>query len=200
MTHKPELTRQRDKKVAVSPFAPLNCYARFWQMSHRADKQALPLADAHYSRQKPGTPQFVKPGACIVLLSQADALWVTSAPLKQYVKHAWAGAWECSMFRNESENLSSELIIEAVGITRQIYKEPPPLGMITFVDPRKVTGFFVRTKHGRELRWGYSFWQAGFEFCGWTKGGLYALRLKPERMPPPIQPRNWQPSLFSERA
>src|SRR5690242_7545534 len=50
-----------------------------WYLSHRADPRAVPLADRHYNRQKPGTPQFVPPGRCLVLLTaDAGALWVTS--------------------------------------------------------------------------------------------------------------------------
>jgi len=155
-----------------------------WRLSHRADPPARRIADRHYSRQKVGARQFVKPGSCLVLLTDS-ALWVTSAPVAAYVRHAWAGAWECSTFRNEGGELSSELIREAVAATRWHYGEPPPLGMVTFVDPRRVPGFVVRTPEGRELRWGYSFWRAGFRFCGWTKGGLYALRMPPEAMPEP---------------
>jgi hypothetical protein len=145
------------------------------------------MADAHYSRQKPGTPQFVKPGSCLVLKAK-NALWVTSAPIAIYVKHAWAGTWECSMFRNEGASVGSDLIREAVAATRFYYGEPPALGMVTFVDPAKVAGFFVRG----ELRWGYSFWKAGFRHCGWTQGGLYAMQLRPENMPAPSVPFDGQ--------
>ena len=90
-----------------------------WILSHRADPLILPLADRHYSRQKPGTPQFVPPGRCLVLRAEeADAAWVTSWPFAEYVRHAWAGAWMCSFFRNESPHLSSELVREAVAATR----------------------------------------------------------------------------------
>jgi hypothetical protein len=166
-----------------------------WSLSHRADPKALPLADRHYSRQKVGSAQFVKPGSCLVLLTES-ALWVTSAPIAAYVRHAWAGAWECSTFRNEGAGLGSELIRSAVSVTRWRYGAPPPLGMVTFVDPRRVAGFFVRTREGVALRWGYSFWKAGFTFCGWTKGGLYALRMPPEAMPEPAPPLRAQGSLF----
>lgn len=160
-----------------------------WELSHRADARALPIADRHYNRQKPGTPQFVPPGRCIVLLNRsANAVWVTSWPFAEYVKHEWAGAWMCTSFRNEGADLSSDLITEAVAITRSQYGEPPELGMVTFVDPRIVPGFIVRTKDGPEMRWGYSYWKAGFEYCGWTKGLLYALRLKPEKMPQAQKP------------
>lgn len=148
-----------------------------WTLSHRADPRALPIADRHYNRQKVGSPQFVPPGRCIVLLTEnADALWVTSWPFAEYVKHAWAGAWVCSCFRNESSTLSSQLIKEAVAITRGIYGEPPELGMITFVNADKVR---------RKRDPGRCFKKAGFEHVGKTKGGLVALQMKPEQMPDP---------------
>lgn len=150
----------------------------YWRLSHRFDPRALPMADAHYNRQKPGTPQFVPPGRCIVLLAEnADALWVSSWPFAEFVKHAWAGAWVCTMFRNESSVLSSTLITEAVAITRGIWGKPPSLGMVTFVD---------RTKVRKKRDWGRCYRRAGFEPCGFTKGGLVALSLNPERMPEPM--------------
>lgn len=169
-----------------------------WRLSHRADRNALPIADRHYNRQKPGTPQFVPPGRCVVLLNQKqNAVWVTSWPFAEYVKHEWPGAWICSSFRNEGGDLSSELIRQAVAVTRYVYREPPPLGMVTFVDPRKVKGFIVRTKEGSELRWGYSYWKAGFKFCGWTKGRLYALQLLPDSMPDAAKPDSAQMDLVA---
>lgn len=166
-----------------------------WQLSHRAAPKGREIADRHYSRQKVGSPQFVKPGSCLVLLTDS-ALWVSSAPYQRFVKHAWAGAWECSTFRNEGGERGSELIREAVAATLHHYGDPPALGMITFIDPRKVAGYFVRTPEGRELRWGYSFRQAGFEFCGWTKGGLYAMQMLPSAMPAPAPARGSQSSLL----
>jgi len=80
----------------------------------------------------------VPPGRCVVLLTeQADALWVTSWPFAAYVKHAWAGAWICSLFRNESDHLSSDLIREAVAETMTVWPEVPELGMVTFVNSDK---------------------------------------------------------------
>lgn len=149
-----------------------------WRLSHRADKRALPIADRHYNRQKIGSPQFVPPGRCVVLLTEfADALWVTSWPFAQYVRHAWAGAWVCSCFRNESQTLSSLLIAEAVGITRGIYGEPPALGMVTFVNTEKVR---------RKRDFGRCYLRAGWKHVGETKGGLIALQILPDDMPPAI--------------
>jgi hypothetical protein len=160
-----------------------------WQLSHRADSRALPIADRHYNRQKPGTPQFVPPGRCIVLLTEkADALWITSWPFAEYVKHAWAGAWVCSCFRNEGSVLSSELIREAVAVTRDVYGEPPPLGMITFVNADKVR---------RKRDPGRCFVKAGFTRVGKTKGGLVALQMLPSAMPEAVEIESMQRSLFT---
>jgi hypothetical protein len=172
-----------------------------WRLSYRADPRALPLADRHYSRQKIGTPQFVPPGRCIVLLTkEANALWVTSFPFAQFVRHAWAGAWMCSLFRNESEVLSSELIKEAVSITRGIYGEPPALGMVTFIDTEKVRPLKYGTKNQRLRNFGASYTNAGFKRVGWTKGGLLALQLLPLDMPPPLIIPSLQGSLFEQAA
>jgi hypothetical protein len=153
-----------------------------WHLSHRADPRALPLADRHYNRQKPGTPQFVPPGSCLVLLTEgADALWVTSWPLAEYTKHAWAGAWINSCFRNESPHLSSDLILEAVAATRSFYGEPPPLGMVTFVDAGKV-------RHKRDP--GRCYKKAGFVHRGFTEvNKLFAFQLLEDAMPEPWFPK-----------
>lgn len=150
-----------------------------WELSNRFDKEALPLADRHYNRQKIGSPQFVPPGRCVVLLSKnRDAFWVTSWPFKEYVKHAWGGAWICSAFRNEGPILSSELITEAVAITRGIWLTVPELGMVTFVDTTKVR---------KKRDWGRCYRKSGFKECGFTKGGLVALQLLPSDMPSAVK-------------
>jgi len=93
-----------------------------WYLSHRADKRALPIADRHYNRQKPGTPQFVPPGRCCVMLTEnADALWVTSWPFAEYVKHEWAGAWVNSCFRNEGRPaIQRDITVQEVAERRKI--------------------------------------------------------------------------------
>lgn len=144
-----------------------------WWLSDRADKDALPIADMHYNRQKPGTPQFVPPGRCLVLLADR-ALWVTSWPFAQFVKHQWAGAWVNSCFRRESGPRASELIRQAVAATRWYFGDPPALGMVSFVDASKV-------EHKREP--GRCYKKAGFRRVGKTKSGLITWQLLPENMP-----------------
>lgn len=153
-------------------------YPQSWTLTDRAAPEARAIADRHYNRQKPGARQFVPPGRCIVL-DQPNALWVTSWPFAQYVMHAWAGAWICSAFRNEGAGLSSDLIRQAVAATRSIFGEPPALGMVTFVDERK-----VRAKRDP----GRCFLRAGFKRVGRTKAGLIVLQLLPADMPAPAAP------------
>lgn len=160
-----------------------------WQKSHRADPKARELADRHYNRQKPGTPQFVPPGRCLVLYAETEtgkAFWVTSYPFAEYVKHQWAGAWICSAFRNENAGIASEMIIDAVAATRAHFGEPPPLGMVTFIDAKKVRPTMV---HGKPS-WGLTYIKAGFRPVGKTKGGLLAFQLLPENMPPAMNARS----------
>lgn len=99
-----------------------------WRWSHRADDRARRIADRHYNRQKVGAPQFVPPGRCLVLYAGqpgAEAVWVTSWPFAEYVRHAWPGAWMCSAFRNEGAGIASDMIRQAVAATRAVFGEPP---------------------------------------------------------------------------
>lgn len=161
-----------------------------WALSHRADAAALPLADRHYNRQKPGTPQFVPPGRCLVLLAQS-ALWVTSWPFAEYVRHDWAGAWVNSCFRNERrENRSSGLVRSAVAATCWTWDAPAifckycgfDISMVTFIDTRH-----VRPKPEKD--YGKCYQRAGFELCrARTKGGLVVVHIQPKNLPDPQGP------------
>jgi hypothetical protein len=151
-----------------------------WRSATRADSIGRLIADRHYNRQAVGSPQFVPPGRCVVLVTTCRrAYWITAWPFGEYVKHAWPGAWLCSAFRNEGAGLSSELITEAIAATRWTWPEVPDLGMITFVDPTKV-------RHKRDF--GRCFRRAGFKPCGMTKSGLHALQILPDAMPTPAAP------------
>ena len=157
-----------------------------WRLSHRADPAARLIADRHYNRQKVGSAQFVPPGRCLVLLAN-PALWVTSWPFAEYVKHEWAGAWINSCFRNEGAGLSSDLIRQAIAVTRWHWPDVPDLGMVTFVD---------RSKVHRKRDYGRCYRRAGFRVCGETKGGLLALQLLPQDMPDPYPPMPQPAPLF----
>lgn len=147
-----------------------------WCISNRFDPDAVKLADRHYNRQKIGTNQFVPPGRCLVLITpDGGALWVTSYPFAEYVKHAWAGAWVNSIFRRESGPLASDLIRAAVAITRTIWN-PPPMGIVSFIDAAK-------TRHKRDP--GRCYRKAGWKHVGFTKGGLWVYQQLQNEMPAP---------------
>lgn len=148
-----------------------------WHLSHRFDPAAKAIADRHYNRQTPESPQFVPPGRCLVLKT-AHAVWITSWP--EFAQHAWVGAWMNTCFRREAGPLASEMIREAVACSRWKWPTVPALGMVTFVDPAKV-------EHKRQP--GRCYLKAGFRHVGYTEGGLLAYQLAPEDMPaaePPL--------------
>lgn len=91
-------------------------------------------------------------------------------------KHRWPGAWVCSAFRREVRrgHQASTLIRYAVAHTRHYLGEPPPEGMVTFVDPSKIKP---------KATPGACFLHAGFAADGETKGGLLAFVMRPEAMP-----------------
>lgn len=165
-----------------------------WEIRSRTDPQCRELADRHYNRQTVGAPGFVPPGRCCVLYAETGsgrAFWVTSWPFAEYVRHAWAGAWVCSAFRNEGAGLSSELIREAVAATRFVFGPPPDLGFVTFVD---------RGKTKPKADPGYCYQRAGWAPCGRTKSRrLYALQLLPADMPLPVAPIGGQLDLLGGR-
>lgn len=152
----------------------------FWTLSHRAQRASVDIADRHYNRQHVGSPQFVPPGRCLVLHHEhgSGAVWTTSWPEAQYVKHAWPGAWINSIFRKECDCLASAMILEAVAHTRSEWPDAPDLGMMTFVDASKV-------EHKRQP--GRCYLKAGFRLVGKTKGGLLAFQMLPVDMPDAIQ-------------
>lgn len=159
-----------------------------WVESNRADPVARALADRHYSRQKVGSPQFVQPGRCCVFIErEAKAYWVTSWPFAEYVKHDWAGAWQCTAFRSEDAGGSIELIRQAVAATRAHFGEPPELGLVTMIDPSKVTPILTRGVP----TFGWVWIKAGFKYVGKTKAGLLVFQMLPDHMPAaaPVLPR-----------
>lgn len=176
------------ERLATGPGGDLAAAARdrvmIWELSHRADPRCAALADRHYNRQKIGSPQFMPPGSCVVFYAKTptgEAVWGTSAPFAEFVRHEWAGAWMCSIFRNEGAGRASDMIVQAVAATRAFYGDPPTLGMMTFIDRSKVRPVKVR---GVEV-WGRTYRLAGFVDAGETKGGLLALQLHPPDMPAP---------------
>jgi hypothetical protein len=154
-----------------------------WRRAHRFDPVGRSLADRHYSRQKPGSPQFMPAGSCRVLVANnGKAVFGLSYPKAEYVKHAWAGAWIVSIFRNEGAGpFASDMIRDALAHMQTEY-DLPELGCVTFVDPKQVPGILCR---GERVK-GFCFMKAGFEAVGETKSGKLAWQLRPDQMPAPL--------------
>lgn len=159
------------------------------------DPRAAALADRHYTRQTPGSPQFMPSGRTIVLLTEDGlAVWGTHWAVGDGVlwsTHDWPMAWNCSIFRNEGPHLSSELIREAVAATRALWGDPNEQGFITFVDRKK-----VRQKRDP----GRCYLRAGFRSVGFTRSGKVALQLAPEDFPPADPPLGATAPLFAREA
>ena len=150
-----------------------------WTRSDRADPESRRLADRHYNRQSVGSTHFVPPGRCLVLKAPG-AVWVTSWPFAEYVRHAWAGAMVNSLFRKEGAGEASEFIRDALAATRAEWPDVPALGLVTFIDPLHVAARKVR---GR-IAIGFSYFEAGFHHVGYTKQGLWVMQITADRMPP----------------
>lgn len=82
-----------------------------------------------------------------------------------------------TLFRNEGEHLSSDMIRHAVAHTRAQWPDVPALGMVTLIDASKV-------RHKRDP--GRCYIKAGFRRAGFTKGGLHVLQMLPADMPDPV--------------
>jgi hypothetical protein len=112
-----------------------------WSIISKADPRGAALADRHYSRRTRGSRQFSPPGRVLPLLFETPwggALWVTREERRDLTSHAWPGAWQITIFRNESPLLASDLVRHAVSLTIQEWGPLPREGMITFVAPSKV--------------------------------------------------------------
>jgi hypothetical protein len=174
------MTATTDRPPAPPAVPRARGRAAHWQRSHHFDPRGAALADRHYSRRTPGSPQFMPPGRkCVLVTAAGDAVWGVSWPYPELVAHSYGDSWLCTIFRNEGPVLSSVLIAEAVAVTRYVLGEPPAGGLLTFVNARKV-------RHKRDP--GRCFLRAGFVRVEDSKSGLVALRLAPSAMPEATPP------------
>lgn len=139
-----------------------------WLHVSSADPRARALQRRHYSAWKNPHPQnqrFVGPGEVMVLLLvTCDALFVWR--LSRYRLDGQEGL-ECSVFRNESEILSSELIREADELA---WSRWPGLRHFTYVDSARI----------RSVNPGACFKAAGWRRCGVSGRGLHLLERRRE--------------------
>lgn len=129
-----------------------------WFAVKDGDIVARSLFDRHYSRHwyKDGRrPKlFVGPGSKMVLMtSDCSALFVW----RKFISADNQEGINCAIFRNESELLSSELILEAEKLAWK--KWPKETRLYTYVDPNAI----------KSTNPGYCFIKAGWKRCGFTK-------------------------------
>ncbi|OBW54611.1 hypothetical protein A9986_13340 [Solibacillus silvestris] len=123
-----------------------------WQVKKKTDVTCRQLADRHYSRQTVGATSFCRPGKNYVLRTAAgDAVWV--GWYSKFRDDCFT-AIECTLFRNESEHLSSDLIILASLMTFEHFKKDnAPMTLLTYVDQKSV----------KSSNTGYCYLKAGYK-------------------------------------
>lgn len=137
-----------------------------WWITKDGDRSCLALFRRHYSyrNKRPKNGLFVGPGEKFVLRTDTgDAVFIWRYALHR--RDAQTGV-ECTLFRNESSFLSSELIRQADAVAD-----------CAWPGARHYT--FVRQEAVRSSNPGYCFIAAGWRKCGKTAGGLIIL----ERLP-----------------
>src|SRR5262245_54266677 len=128
----------------------------YWRRVGKFDSWARALADRHYSRRTVGSPQFMPPGQTIVLLTlDSDALfgWWRPDPTSGLTAMNKLDGWTCTIFRNESARLSSELILDAELAIAEYGYDCGPDGLLTYVWDSRV----------RSTNPGYCFIKAGWQ-------------------------------------
>ena len=131
-------------------------------ITNHYDQECRMLADRHYSRRTVGAKQFCYSGRKLVLRNaEGTILWVWMYPDPQYRMDDQTG-YNCAIFRNESDRLSSEIILEA---ERSAIEKWGSNRMYTYIDPRK-----IKSKNP-----GYCFKIAGWRFERITKSGKHLL-------------------------
>lgn len=104
--------------------------------SGKFDKVGASLADKHYSRRTPGSNQFMPPGQTIVLIGhdmRSVFGWHRPGPHTGIKLMSGLEGWTCTIFRNEGNVLSSELILDAELAVEKLGYGCGKDGFITYV-------------------------------------------------------------------
>lgn len=148
---------------------------KYWLRVTKFDRIGCELADRHYSRRTPGSPQFMPPGQTIVLAPPTDDAifgWWRPDPAAGITPMNGLDGWTCTIFRNESPMLSSTLILDAELAIAECQYDCGPDGLLTYVWDRKV----------RSANPGYCFKLAGWRAIGRSADGRKTLLQKPREL------------------
>jgi hypothetical protein len=99
----------------------------------KADRECALLADRHYSRQSVGNVQFMPPGKTMVLRNAEGT--VVFGWLWQQKRDDGQSGYNCSIFRNESNRRSSDIIREA---EQRVWREWGLERLFTYIDPSEL--------------------------------------------------------------
>ncbi|GAB3201788.1 hypothetical protein GCM10027062_24820 [Nocardioides hungaricus] len=141
--------------------------SQHWRVARDGDPLGSALYRRHYSARRYADGRrpalFVGPGEKLVLIAHDDAalfVW------RRFIDASGQTGVNCAVFRNESTELSSELIADAEPFA---WRRWPGQRLYTYVDAAAI----------RSTNPGFCFQRAGWRRCGVTKGGLIVL----ERLP-----------------
>ncbi|NEP39341.1 MAG: hypothetical protein F6K35_08795 [Okeania sp. SIO2H7] len=123
------------------------------------DPLAISIANRHYSRKK-DTNRLCASGKRLILVHPLG-LWVFAWSLQKFRRDRQQGI-NCALFRNESEVLSSEIILMA---EKEADEKFGRQRKFTYVNPAKV----------KSSNPGYCFQKAGWEKAGYSQKGLLLL-------------------------
>lgn len=141
-----------------------------WLPARDCDPRAYALFSRHYSaspyrdgrRRDPSNPtrfSFVGPGEKMVLLTaDLKALFVW----RKFIDKSGQCGINCAVFRNEGDQLSSRLILEAEQLAWQRW---PGERLYTYVNQRKI----------KSVNPGYCFKMAGWRPCGYTASKMLLI-------------------------
>ena len=133
-----------------------------WIIGQDGEPELYAMYRRHYSARKNIRPKiklFVGPGEHIVLTTpKRNALFVW----RKFIDASGQKGINCSIFRNESGLLSSNLIREADAIA-------------DFCWPGERHYTYVRASAVKSRNPGWCFICAGWKRCGYTKAGLFIL-------------------------
>lgn len=132
------------------------------QFASPYDSECAALADRHYSRRKIGARQFMPNGRKLVIRDTAGLIvfgWLLALPEYRLDKQA---GYNCTIFRNESQRRSSDVILEAEAMA---FRRWGPARTFTYIDPRKIAS----------RNPGYCFKCAGYKLVHVTRRGLHLL-------------------------
>ena len=139
----------------------------YWVPVRDGHPSLRPFMDAHYSGRKyrdgRSPPKIMGPGQYLALLGM-DGMAVL-AGRKAIMMDGQEGI-NGSVFRNEGERTSSEILREGMGLA---WDRWPGERLFTYVNAAKV----------RSRNPGYCFKAAGWRRCGYSAGGLHILDVHP---------------------